>query len=456
MFLVASFGYSVFRACVIPFSHDEAYSFLKFAQQPFAAILTDYHFPNNHILHTLLMRASFLMFGDNYLPLRLPALLGTALFLSCIWLLARRHLFSSAWIWITALIAIPMLIDYSAAARGYSLGCGLAYAGLLVLVGNIDPGPADGPGKATRCALAGVLFGLSLACVPTMLFFSVAICFTYLICELFLCERKKLIRSIFYGTLLLLCSAGTAALFYFQIETSPRSYPWGFTSIEQFLHEFWIRCFGLPSGTALLTTKLLSITTALVLIASILFSLQRAEKKMFLISSSTLLSFGVLVGTCRLFETLYPFPRSLYCVAPMILLAWIYFAKSIVGAARSGGIWLGAPLSLLLWAHYTQNANPYAHGYGPTREGGIPEALAAIQREGRSHKKVFLRVAPLIEVSVAYELQRRPRSGVELSRNSKTHFWLGTQGQFGKEWPARRIPLSEKTNLVLLKRVKRK
>jgi 4-amino-4-deoxy-L-arabinose transferase-like glycosyltransferase len=55
-------------------THDEAYSWLGFASLSYEQIFTTYHLPNNHILHSDLMRLSSQVFGGTQeWMLRAPA-----------------------------------------------------------------------------------------------------------------------------------------------------------------------------------------------------------------------------------------------------------------------------------------------------------------------------------------------------------------------------------------------
>ena len=55
--------------------HDEAYTLEAFASQPYQRIVTSYAAPNNHILHTLLVRFAVRMLGKENWTARLPAFL---------------------------------------------------------------------------------------------------------------------------------------------------------------------------------------------------------------------------------------------------------------------------------------------------------------------------------------------------------------------------------------------
>lgn len=105
-----------------PFLHDEAYTFEAFAVRPFAKIITDYSLPNNHVLHTIFVRISYLLFGDSPLAVRLPALAAGVFMVPAAYMLARRLYDRSTAILSAGLVAAaPVLIDYSTDARGYTL-----------------------------------------------------------------------------------------------------------------------------------------------------------------------------------------------------------------------------------------------------------------------------------------------------------------------------------------------
>jgi len=115
-----------------PMRHDEAYSFVVFAKLPLRLAIADYHFPNNHLFHTLLLHLSQQLFGNNPWAVRLPAVCAGIALIPAGYLLARG-LFgkTTAWVAGAALASAPILIHYSTNARGYSL---LALCTVLVFI----------------------------------------------------------------------------------------------------------------------------------------------------------------------------------------------------------------------------------------------------------------------------------------------------------------------------------
>ncbi|HVP21127.1 MAG TPA: glycosyltransferase family 39 protein [Anaerolineaceae bacterium] len=105
-----------------PFGHDEAYTFEAFAVRPFFYVITDYSLPNNHIFHTILVRLSYLSFGDAPWAVRLPALLSGIFMVPAAFVLAHQLYDRKVAVLSAALVAVnPVLISYSVDARGYTL-----------------------------------------------------------------------------------------------------------------------------------------------------------------------------------------------------------------------------------------------------------------------------------------------------------------------------------------------
>ena len=104
-----------------PMVHDETYTYIAFAARPWWDLLSDYHLPNNHILHTVLVKLSTSMFGMQPWAVRLPALVTGVLCIPAVYWLGKR-LYSRPTGLLAAglLAALPTWIDYNTNARGYS------------------------------------------------------------------------------------------------------------------------------------------------------------------------------------------------------------------------------------------------------------------------------------------------------------------------------------------------
>lgn len=116
-----------------PIRFDEAVTLLHFAAGPWLAVVSDYSTPNNHILHTLLVKASTGIFGTSLWALRLPAFLAGLVVVPLTYLLIRDLFNASAGLLAAAFTAVSYpLILYSTNARGYTLVTVLFLALLLV------------------------------------------------------------------------------------------------------------------------------------------------------------------------------------------------------------------------------------------------------------------------------------------------------------------------------------
>jgi hypothetical protein len=110
--------------------HDEAYTYVAFAHSLFAAV-TDYHLPNNHIFHSILVHLSTRIFGIQPWAVRLPAFMAGVLLVPAVYWLAKK--LYDRWTALGAALLVawsPILINYSTNARGYTL---VAFFTLLTL-----------------------------------------------------------------------------------------------------------------------------------------------------------------------------------------------------------------------------------------------------------------------------------------------------------------------------------
>lgn len=123
--------YVVLRAAYVPFVHDEATSFIAYAQPgtflPFASMWD----ANNHYLNSLCGHIGYRVFGLHPLALRWASVLSYLLFAWCVWRLgARTERPLIRWLLWSALLACPFMLDFFSLFRGY----GPAMALLLLAV----------------------------------------------------------------------------------------------------------------------------------------------------------------------------------------------------------------------------------------------------------------------------------------------------------------------------------
>ncbi|HWR65723.1 MAG TPA: glycosyltransferase family 39 protein [Bellilinea sp.] len=105
-----------------PMLHDESYTVEAWAAGSVRTMLEDYHLPNNHIFHTLLVSIFIKTFGVLPWIVRLPAFSGIALLIPAGYGLGRRWYGRGAGLLGAGLIAFaPVFSMYSSNARGYPL-----------------------------------------------------------------------------------------------------------------------------------------------------------------------------------------------------------------------------------------------------------------------------------------------------------------------------------------------
>jgi 4-amino-4-deoxy-L-arabinose transferase-like glycosyltransferase len=109
--------------------YDEAYTYNEYARFSAYDGISLYTFPNNHLLHTLLVHVIVRLLGHDPWMLRLPALLAGFALIPAVHVMARRFAGAPAGLLTAALVAgSEPLVDYAANARGYSLLCFITVA----------------------------------------------------------------------------------------------------------------------------------------------------------------------------------------------------------------------------------------------------------------------------------------------------------------------------------------
>lgn len=100
--------------------YDEAYTVMAFARSPFRFLISDYHVPNNHIFHSLLVRVALLLLGSQPWQIRMPVLIAGMLLIPFVYWLGRALHGSDVGCLSAAIVAfLPHLVQRSVAARGY-------------------------------------------------------------------------------------------------------------------------------------------------------------------------------------------------------------------------------------------------------------------------------------------------------------------------------------------------
>ena len=171
--IAAVFLLNVYRAATQSVTHDEAYSYLAYAAEPWAHTFTSC-IANNHVLHSILIKVACDLLGPSQLALRLPSLLAGLLFLINAMRLSRlltprSHV--AATLSFLALSVNPLVLDYLSMARGYSLALAMLSSAMLVAMGLIS----DSTPRPRQFIFLGVFLALSVSANLTLLFPSAAL-----------------------------------------------------------------------------------------------------------------------------------------------------------------------------------------------------------------------------------------------------------------------------------------
>ena len=134
------------RAVRVPFTYDEAASYMRYIDTSVPSVFDtnllsvfNFEVATNHLLNTALSKLVYAVAGGSEFALRLPNLLGYALYLGFGALILRR--LSSPALGIGGLLLLnlnPYLLDFFALSRGYGLSLGLLMASLFFLLRFIE------------------------------------------------------------------------------------------------------------------------------------------------------------------------------------------------------------------------------------------------------------------------------------------------------------------------------
>ncbi len=154
----------------LPVTYDEAFTCTYYAVRPLPVIISDYSYPNNHVLHTLLVKACLGLFGWGEVQARLPAFAAAMLALVLCWIWTRSAFGRAVAMLSLGLCAVaPPLVEYGALARGYSLTWACMLASLLVVRQFARTG------NAVAAVVLAAINALGLWAVPVMVYATAAI-----------------------------------------------------------------------------------------------------------------------------------------------------------------------------------------------------------------------------------------------------------------------------------------
>jgi mannosyltransferase len=132
-------GFCTYRAVTQSITYDEACTYIEFVRGSWWTTVTQYT-ANNHVLFTLLAKLSTDTLGVTELTLRLPTLLGAALYATSAFVLCRRLTDDRivAALASAAMTLNPFVLDFLVAARGYGLALGFLLMALVMLARALD------------------------------------------------------------------------------------------------------------------------------------------------------------------------------------------------------------------------------------------------------------------------------------------------------------------------------
>jgi len=172
---MALFGYTVYRATHLSFTHDECETFKQYIYPgaSFSDIIgMKVPTANNHILNTLLMSACYHTLGNAEWMLRLPNLAGHLLFMvfTALWLARFKNTLFLV-LGFVIINANPYLLDFFGLARGYGLALGFMVASIYFFSRYLQQ---PSLGKMLWCLAVCVLAMISNI---ALMYYTMGLCF---------------------------------------------------------------------------------------------------------------------------------------------------------------------------------------------------------------------------------------------------------------------------------------
>jgi len=356
---------------------------------------------NNHVLNSLLAHLSTGFFGLSEFSLRLPSLLGGALYLYAARLLCRRLFGAGARSFlITALLCTnPFLLDHLSAARGY----GMALAFLLLAADRLI---------GRRLYAAGIFCGLAIAANLTSVVPVAALAVAYLISaerRLFGFWEQFVVPAILISFVLVIgpLSKATPANFYFGAKRLTDT----LASLADLSFPYALRSAVEPA-------------VLLVLAGCVVCVLLRRQESFF--PAALLASIALAIGLHGVAGTPYPLTRTALYLVPLAILS----AASIL---RRPLTWPGAAIGVVCLLAFVLQINTQC--YAEWRFDAGTRRIVNLIRARSANKPVTLRASWPLEPSLnfyraMYRLNWTPVDRGPLDRPGD--FWILMQED--REW----------------------
>ena len=176
LIIFSAFMYCALRAYLLSITHDESITYLIHASGSYHEIFT---FAlsitsNNHLINTVLIKILINIFGLSEFAMRIPALIGSALYLFGILKLLQLFLKRQfLLIGLCLLIFNPILLDFFSLARGYSLAIGFMTVGLYFTFKTVTKPEYKQSGRDLHIACAMLLLAVLAQLAFLTVYFSI-------------------------------------------------------------------------------------------------------------------------------------------------------------------------------------------------------------------------------------------------------------------------------------------
>src|SRR5262249_14095880 len=139
-------AFAALRATRVPLTYDEAASFIRYIDTSVPSVfdtdalsIFNFEVATNHFLNTLFTKAWYLLAGGSEIVLRLPNLIGYAMFVGFSLLIFQRYVRPVvATAGFLLLNLNPYVLDFFTLSRGYGLSLGFLMGSLFYLFKFLD------------------------------------------------------------------------------------------------------------------------------------------------------------------------------------------------------------------------------------------------------------------------------------------------------------------------------
>jgi hypothetical protein len=338
---------------------DEATTYNKFVSGPWRKLFGRYD-ANNHILSSIMVKLSVTLGGLSPFKLRLPSLIaGFFVAVGVFWLLRKVESWPLRWAAFAVVCLNPLLLDFSIAARGYSLSLAFFVWAIYFCMER-------------RYALAGLLLGLSIGANLAIVFPVLALFATVALFE----RRPKPLLNLIVPALVLAALVNYPSLRRAQREDFYIGYPEFRTAAISFVAT---SLYATPDHKGILGERGVAIVRLvdfglplflMIVAAASVRTKDRRELLPFLILCITL--FGLLLAR-HLFGVNYPADRTCLYFTILGPISWAVAADGFKNRMVQA-LWL-LPLIVLAIQSFTQLQTRYFEFWRVEADDGLIAGL---------------------------------------------------------------------------------